>query len=395
MKAVMYGAGNIGRGFIGQLFYKSGYDVCFVDVNEAVIAQLNERGEYPVEILSNEGGSKEIVKGVRCISGNDAEATARAIANADIMATAVGVNILPYIIDNLAKGVKMRLCGDVILPLNIIICENKIGADKYLEQLIKQRLTAAEQKLFDKYIGLVEASIGRMVPVQTEQMQKGDILRVCVEKYDKLPVDKAAFKGDIPAIRNMIPYTPFEFYIERKLFIHNMGHAMTAYLGSLTDCEYIWQAISDPYIELCVLRAMTESGIALCKRHGVEFAQINMHIEDLLRRFSNKKLGDTAARVGGDLNRKLSPADRLVGAFNMCVEQEILPYYICLAIAAAMLFDTKDPAFENPVSILNDICKIKAGQWHNYIIKLYERLKEGEKVSSLVEYIKRQMSEVI
>ena len=50
MKAVMYGAGNIGRGFIAQLFNLSGYETCFVDVNMDVVNRLNEEGKYPLFI---------------------------------------------------------------------------------------------------------------------------------------------------------------------------------------------------------------------------------------------------------------------------------------------------------------------------------------------------------
>ena len=41
MKAVMYGGGNIGRGFIGMLLSASGFEVQFVDVVDAVIETLN------------------------------------------------------------------------------------------------------------------------------------------------------------------------------------------------------------------------------------------------------------------------------------------------------------------------------------------------------------------
>ena len=61
-KAVMYGAGNIGRGFIGELFSLSGYSVSFIDVNMEIIGALNERGEYVVEVLSNDNNEEVLVK---------------------------------------------------------------------------------------------------------------------------------------------------------------------------------------------------------------------------------------------------------------------------------------------------------------------------------------------
>ena len=230
MKAVMYGAGNIGRGFIGMLFSASGYEVTFIDVAEKLIDALNREKTYPVRIVSNEGFEDIDVERICAVNGNNTEAAAQAIAEADIMATAVGVNILKYIVPNLAAGIRRRIQAGGS-PLNIIICENLIDADKLLAKLIRVELSEPEQDWFDKNIGLVEASIGRMVPVQTEEMKAGNPLRICAEKYDFLPVDKAAFKGEIPDIKNMVPYEPFDFYIKRKLYVHNMGHAICSYLG--------------------------------------------------------------------------------------------------------------------------------------------------------------------
>ena len=48
----MYGAGNIGRGFIGQTFSLAGYKVGFIDVNMTLIDRLNADGEYPVDVVT-------------------------------------------------------------------------------------------------------------------------------------------------------------------------------------------------------------------------------------------------------------------------------------------------------------------------------------------------------
>lgn len=346
MKAVMYGAGNIGRGFIGQLLSLSGYEVGFVDVNEKVVNQLCEQRQYPVNILLGDESREEIVSNVYGIDGRDPEIVAAAIAEADIMATAVGVNVLKFIASPIALGLKKRWQQGNFAPLNIIICENLIGADAYLKSLIENDMNDEEKEKLSELVGFVEASIGRMVPVQTPQMQGDNPLRVCVEAYNKLPLDSNAVKGELPVIKNAVWYTPFEYYIERKLFIHNMGHAMCAYLGSLCGYEYIWQAIENPYIHLLVSKAMTQSAIALSKRHGVAIDEIYDHVLDLLQRFANRQLGDTVARVGNDIKRKLAKRDRLVGAYNMCKEQDLSCDYIKVGIAAATLFPGQDTGME-------------------------------------------------
>ncbi len=389
MKAVMYGAGNIGRGFIGQLLYQSGYETSFVDVNPAVIEQLNTRHSYPVRILYKDTYEEQMVEKVSCVDGRDPEAVATAIAEADVMATAVGVNVLKFIIDPVSQGLKKRFADPASKPLNIIICENLIGADSYLKNAIAEKLTEDEKKLLDEKVGFVEASIGRMVPVQTPEMQGDNPLRVCVESYGILPVDKAAFKGEIPPIKNMVPFTPFEFYIQRKLFIHNMGHAFCAYLGNLKGVDYIWQSIEDPYVELLVMRAMQQSAICLAQHHGVPYQELNDHVEDLVGRFGNRQLGDTVKRVGNDLNRKLNPNDRIVGALNLCVAEGVTPKYLCLAAAAAMNFGHDEVSKQAPETILADICKIDpASEIGTLILSYYKTIKEGATPEQLCKMLK-------
>lgn len=395
-KAVMYGAGNIGRGFIGQLFSESGYEVVFVDVNTTLLDKLNADGEYPIRILNGQNSKEITVTNVRGVNGNDIQKVAEEIAGADIMATAVGVNILPRVAKPIAEGLKLRWQLGRENPLNIIICENLLDADHYLAEMIKQELDDAGMARFDSLVGMVEASIGRMVPVMTPEMQGGNILRVCVEEYGELPVDKDGFKGEIPEIKNMLPASPFAYYIQRKLLIHNMGHALTAYLGRLNGYSFIWEAIRDPYIRLAVLKTMQDSAFALSREHGIKLETILDHVDDLIYRFGNRQLGDTVSRVGNDTKRKLSCNDRLVGAARLCVSQGINPVNICIGIAAAMRFDSSQTqtssevqqiiGTEGPEAVLEKICGLtKESTLWDLILGFYNLLGKDIDLTNIIE----------
>jgi mannitol-1-phosphate 5-dehydrogenase len=313
--------------------------VCFIDVADTVIDALNSEGRYPVRIL-RKGHSENIfedkwIEKVRAINAKNEEAAAAAIASADIMATAVGVRALPFIAPVIAAGLKKRFAQNAA-ALNIIICENLIDANKVLEGLIKEHLSGEEQKIFDEAVGLVEASIGRMVPLQTAEMQDGNPLRVCVEAYGYLPVDMAAFRGSVPSLAGMRPFDRFDFFIKRKLFVHNMGHGICAYLGMIRGNNYIYETVSHGGILFIAQNAMLESALSLTKKYNMPIEDLQYHIRDLLLRFSNKALGDTCARVGSDTVRKLGNKDRFIGALHCCVEEGINPVFISSGASAAL-----------------------------------------------------------
>jgi mannitol-1-phosphate 5-dehydrogenase len=220
-------------------------------------------------------------------------------------------------------------------------------------------------------------------------------LLVCVEKYSMLPVDKAAFKGEIPEFPELFPFSPFEFFIRRKLYIHNMGHALTAYLGYIENYSYIWQSIENPNIKVIVQRAMLESAKALSKRFHVPIENILDQIDDLLLRFSNAELGDTVARVGKDLKRKLSSADRFSGAVKLCEAEGIEPIYISAGIAAGLFFDAEDDEGTKYVKdmlagsgmddVLTNVCEIDTNKKSaSYIKSYYKLLKSGKNLSELL-----------
>lgn len=379
--AIMYGAGNIGRGFIGPLFAKSGYQVTFIDVAPETVNALNRDGRYPVRVLSNDCHTDNWVEGVCAVNGQDAETAARCIAEADIMATAVGVRVLPFIAPVIAMGLKIRF-QNTRTPLNIIICENLMDANHVLGKLIKENLNEEEWEIFDERIGLVEASIGRMVPIQTKEMQDGNPLRICTEAYGFLPVDKNAFIGKIPLINGMVPFGKFDFFIQRKLFIHNMGHAVCAYLGILLGDQYIYETINRGEILFIVQNAMIESALALSAKFDMPLEDMIFHIKDLLYRFSNKSLADTCARVGGDVVRKLGTSDRLIGAMRCCGEAGITPVFISIGSAAALHCYLKEKGFtqtlETAANALVEISSLqKESPEAKLILSIYSKLLNG------------------
>ena len=388
MNAVMYGGGNIGRGFIGALLSQSGYRVTFIDVAAPVVEHLQKNECYPIRYVFSGGHEDVLVENVTAVNGNDTEAASDAIANCDIMATAVGARILKFIVPNIVAGLRKRWAmGDK--PLNIIICENLMDANLVIEGMIKEHLTEDEKGKFDATVGLVEASIGRMVPVQTEEMKDGEPMRVCVERYGFLPTDKAAFKGGVPEIKNMVPFAPFDFYLKRKLYVHNMGHATCAYLGDLLGLEYIYQSIDVANVRILVQNAMLESALALSAKYGVCLNDITLHITDLLHRFTNAALKDTCARVGGDPGRKLSADDRLIGSSSLALEQGVTPAYIAVGAAAGLHRYIKEAegmeqGMDAAKQVLQEVSKLDVeGTLAKLILSMYEKILAGATVADL------------
>jgi mannitol-1-phosphate 5-dehydrogenase len=384
-KAIQFGAGNIGRGFIGELFWRSGYEVVFIEVDPKIVAALNAERRYPVRVVKDSGDSEFYVENVRAVNGLDGGAVMLEIVDADILGTAVGVNVLPQIASYLAAGLLLRWRSGNEVPLNIILCENLVDCDAVLKELISGKLGENDRTRLCRLVGFVRASVGRMVPVMTDEMREGNPLRIWVEEYDHLPVDAEGFVGPPLTIFNMETVKPFELYIHRKLYIHNLGHAAAAYFGALKGYRFIWEAILDHEIESSVRSAMEQSARGIAAEHGVPLAPLLDYIDDLVRRFGNRKLGDTIERVGRDLPRKLAARDRLAGAVGLCSKNGLPRNRILDALAAALAFN--DPASSTisdliatagPREVLISICGFgPSGTDLRYVLDRYAFFIDG------------------
>ena len=342
MKLVVFGAGNIGRSFVGQLFARAGYEVVFVDVDAALVEALNRERRYRVEVKDRR--SEAIwVEGVSGVNGRDGDRVAVEVAGCDVAATAVGPGALPHIYPSIARGLVLRREAGRP-PLDIIICENLRSAAEAFAEGLRGHLPGDFP--LAEYVGLIETSIGKMVPIMPEEVRRRDPLVLYAEAYNTLILDARGFRNPIPDVPGLGPKQNMAAYVDRKAFIHNCGHAACAYLGHLAhpDAVYIWETVADEDVREMARRAMWESGRALIRRYPDEFDEGNQedHIEDLLSRFANRALGDTMYRVGRDVPRKLSRGDRLVGALLMDAGEAVPAPATALAAAAGFLFRARD-----------------------------------------------------
>lgn len=335
-KAVHFGAGNIGRGFIGLLLSKAGYEVTYVDKVSEIIDAINDKKSYTV-MIAGEKEEKIMVENIRGILSSDEQSVSKAIMEANIITTAVGPEVLNKISLQIAAGLKMRLMKKTVEPLNIIACENKVGASEFLKHEVFKFLTPAEIAAIEPSVGFPNAGVDRIVPPQ----KNDDILSVMVEPYFEWVVDKKAFKGAIPEIPGMRAVEDLQAYVERKIFTLNTGHAVAAYLGYLKGYKTIQESLKDSKIFDTVKGAMEESGKYLTQRFGFSVEKHEYYIQKTLFRFQNPALNDEVVRVGRKPLRKLGPEDRLVFPAVKALELGENPVNLASGIAAALEFDYK------------------------------------------------------
>ena len=101
-KAIQFGAGNIGRGFIGAVLEQAGYHVVFADVNEQVVARINSDRAYTVQIMDTVCEQMRITD-ISAMDSRSPELAAQ-IAGAELVTTAVGLTVLPRIAGAIAAG---------------------------------------------------------------------------------------------------------------------------------------------------------------------------------------------------------------------------------------------------------------------------------------------------
>jgi mannitol-1-phosphate 5-dehydrogenase len=309
-KAVHFGAGNIGRGFIGEILSENGFEIEFVDVNEAIIDALNAHHSYSIE-LANEVHDRIEIAGVSGINNDkNPEDVVKAIAEADIVTTAIGPNILPFIAELIAQGIQKRREEGQAAPLDVIACENMIGGSDFLWRKVRDSLTPADLTYVEQYIGFPNAAVDRIVPTQKHD----NILAVTVEPFHEWVIDESQMKNTTFKLNGVHYAKNLEPYIERKLFSVNTGHATVAYNGAYSGYKTILSALQDDKILNALKAVQAETRQLLLSKWDNYFSEAELvkYHETIISRFENPQIVDDVTRVARTPIRKLGYDERFI-----------------------------------------------------------------------------------
>jgi mannitol-1-phosphate 5-dehydrogenase len=337
MKAVHFGAGNIGRGFVGLLLHEGGYELVFSDVAAPLVDAINAVSEYTVHEVG-EGGRDSVVTGFRAInSATHPDEVTEEIAVANVVTTAVGPTILKFVAPHIVAGLALR--DPASPPLQIMACENAINATDLLRDEIASLAGEAWDALAGRAV-FANTAVDRIVPAQPE----GAGVDVTVEPFYEWAIERPPFGDQPPSIPGAHFVDDLAPYIERKLFTVNTGHAATAYFGAIAGVETISAALSDEAIAAKVSAALEETSALLVAKHGLQRADLASYRETILRRFRNPALPDTVWRVGRQPLRKLSRNERFVGPAAEAAELGLSVDALVDAMGAALSFDDAEDA---------------------------------------------------
>ena len=338
MKALHFGGGNIGRGFIGKILAKAGYEVVFADINMTVIDRLNQDHGYTVHVVGEGVDQHETVQNVRGINSGDEAAVTAEISDATLVTTAVGPPVLEILAPLLARSLAARYRAGGA-PLNIIACENMVRGSSFLKEKV---LAAAgdDAALIDANTGFVDCAVDRIVP----PVRGGDAdpLAVTVEVFSEWIVDSTQFKGAVPAIAGMIATDKLMAFIERKLFTLNTGHTALAYFGQLAGKKTVGEAMQDDAVRQAAEAVMKESGAVLIRRYAFDPAAHRAYIDKILKRFANPYLHDDIDRVARQPLRKLGAQERFIKPLNGMLEYDLPHDATVRAIAATLHYHNPD-----------------------------------------------------
>lgn len=312
MNTVIFGAGNVGRGFLGLEMYLRGYDVTLVDVDRDVVDYLQKEGGYDVKFF--DGSPTKSVKIKRAVHISEKSSLEDAVRNADVILTAVGAGNLIHLSPVIADGIQNNKAQ------LIVACEN---APKNTERL--------------------RDHISKLLPQPTDYAEFANCVidRICLRDGDSIIVEPiyewiVETRSDLlKCIEKTDDLSP---YFTRKLFLVNGAHAIIGYAGTHRNIKYVHEALKDEEIKNLLDGALQESCFALSREYGFSQLSLESYVENLRQRFSNPAIRDEVSRLVRDPIRKLQNNERLIGPAILSYKHGFNPKNLCRSVACLLMY---------------------------------------------------------
>ena len=383
-KAILFGAGKIARGFLGQLLYLSNFEITFVDVYEPIVSVLNEKKTYHVHVLGDKSLDSDVTH-IKAYLFDEKESIYHTFYESDIAFVSVGGNHLTDVAKSLADifnrfGIQKKI-------KNIIVCENWRDAANTFKTAMLKFLNEENKELFEKFIGVSEAVLMRTATQPDEELAKLYPQDVWVQNFWYLPIDGSRIRGEIPKIQCVELLDEFGNFLTQKMYTNNTSNAVIAYSGYLLGYEILAEAANSLEISALLDEAYKEINQILVAELGVDEKQQIEFAQKARAKYCDWTIVDKVIRHGKDPIRKLGPQDRLIAPCRMALKHGIYPKTLINTIAKALYFD--EPSDVEAVKlkmlrqqkgieyVLQTVCGLdKNERLYHEVLKSVEQIKE-------------------
>jgi mannitol-1-phosphate 5-dehydrogenase len=332
-QVLILGAGKIGRGFIGHLFFKSGYKLWFVDASREVVKLLNDEKKYRIDIAKDKQDTTEYITVEGAFTLDEKEKVAAVLSNIDIIATSVGAGN----IEKVSRFMRdILITSDRKRALNWLICENATNPAKKIKATLLENADAGFVEFVKHRIGLIETQVLRTGMPANEAVIAKEPLAVRMQDWWTLPLDKDAFVGAIPDVEGFDPKANFANELVRKLYTFNGTNGPISYIGWANGYTILHEAAL-AFPEL-FQQIQEECAFGLINEYGFDEKEQREFMAIAMNKYTDPAINDQIERNANDSRRKLAKQERLVGPASLCVKHGRMPHAYAKAIAAAYYY---------------------------------------------------------
>ncbi len=332
-KALICGAGKIGRGFIAHLLSRSDYAIYFLDVAPGLIDALNTHKSYPVYLAGKDGSEQVHLE--QAFLPEDA-GLAGLCEELDVMVSCVGARHIQATVETLLPLLQARQSQTAI---NWFICENADRPAALIKKTLCDGQSAAWQARVDNEIGLIETQVLRSGMCVDTALAQDEPLAVKMQDWWTLPADADAVKGARPVIEGLVWKHQFENELQRKLYTFNGLNGPIAYMGALHGHQLMDQAATDPQLQSFYDEIQAESAHGLINEYGFDSEEHAAFQAVARKKYADPALADSVDRNAQDTARKLGMRERLLGPALLCFKHGREPVAYAQAIAAALQYE--------------------------------------------------------
>ena len=301
-KAIHFGAGNIGRGFIGPVLQDNNYEVLFVDVDERIMDKINTSKEYKVFKLGNTKDNSINVQNVSAVSYNNFSAISDILNEVTLISSSVGPKFVQDVFDVINK---VQFKNEV----TFIAFENMYRASSTVQK---------NSEASNPYLAVIDAVVDKIIPPQEK-----DSLDVIVENYGSIILDESKTKP--LEISDIVKYGHYEEEFIKKLWLLNGLHLQLAYFGISKGYKYIHEIYKSDEGKEFAIKASSElmNAFSLFAKKYDDIEEFSLNIND---RFSSDTINDELLRIARNPKIKFSENERFAKPLDILIQNLLITF---------------------------------------------------------------------